>query len=375
MKQLYLLVFLGLAAICAAQSSPEDEIPIFNLDDYYVPQKFTLSVGARALTGAQSHFGGQGLIQSNLNNGDLTSEGIVRYYHDGIINLDSRLDGDGNPLPSDGRTSNWGFYDAKQLVNNDQDIAFHTYSAQVDNMGDHSKDPGMSLGTELLLTRDMGHIGKRLQWKFFAGFSMNGISSRLSQEVPAIITTVTDTYSLNGQTPPTTIPYSAPSSTTDADGNLVDTTILIGQKPDSRTETTSTGTAVNAWKLKGTYLTLRMGPTLLYSITDNFRVSLSAGPALTYAGTTYSVEQTLTPDIGATLNSTVTDTDSANLFGYYVDTTLEYLINDRAGLYMGAFYQTSGDYEQDITQYGSSYTTTVDLSKLQGFRAGLNFKF
>lgn len=371
MKKFYLLAFLTLASLCSAQN-PEDEIPDFDFDDYFVEPKFSLSVGVRALSGSKASFAGQGLVQSTQAYGDASATGIDRAYHDGAVALDEREDA------TDGKTNSWGFVDERQVIDDGANVAFHAYSAQITDTETRSNDPGLSLGTELVVSREMGNIGKRIQWKLFAGIGINGIESSARDDVLATITTVTDTYSLDGQTlPPGVVPYAAPSTGVDDDGNAIDTTVLIGQKPDSRTTSSvSNDTQVqNFWHLKGTYLTLRVGPTLIYSITDNFRISISAGPSLVYSGTTYSVEQVLNPDTSNSLVTTVSETDGENLTGYYADATLEYLITENAGLYMGAFYQTSGAYVQTITENGSNYTTDVDLSKLQGFRAGLNFKF
>ena len=371
MKQLYLLLFLVSATFCAAQSNPEDEIPVFDLDDYFVQPKFTLSVGVRALTGSKASFGGQGVVSSIQDIHDETSTDAVRNYHDGVIYRDQRTDA------TDGKTNTWTYVDPRQLIDNGANMAFHTYSAQVTDSTARRNDPGLSLGTELVVTRDMGKIGERLEWKIFAGLGMNGIESNAHDNVQAIITTITDTYSLGGQTVPATVPYVSPSSEIDANGVAVDTSILLGRNPDSRVSSDKANdTQVNNfWKLKGTYLTLRMGPTFIYSITDNFRLSFSAGPSMVYSGTRYSVTQTLTADTSDPITTKVEESEGHNLTGYYADTTLTYFISETAGFYMGAFYQTSGEYTQTITESGSNYTTDIDLSKLQGFRAGLNFKF
>ncbi|MCF7686697.1 MAG: hypothetical protein K9M98_05475 [Cephaloticoccus sp.] len=373
MKKLYLLVFVGLASLGSAQSNPEDEIPIFNLDDYFVPPKMTMTVGARALTGSKVAFGGQGVVTSIQSIYDEFTTGEVRNYHDGTVYRDARTDN----TPDDGKTNNWTYVDPRQLIDGDTNVAFHTYSAQVTDAMSRRNDPGLSLGTELVVARDMGNIGKKIEWKIFAGIGVNGIDSSARGNVAATITTITDTYGLNGQTLPGTVPYVAPSSTVDVDGNIVDTTVLLGRAPDSRTTTTaSNDTQVsNYWKLKGTFLTLRMGPTVIYTISENLKLSISVGPTLVYSGTTYSVQQTLQADTSDPIVNTVTESEGKNLTGYYVDATLQYFLSESAGLYAGAFYQTSGDYTQTINDKGSSYTTDIDLSKLQGFRAGLNFKF
>ena len=370
MKRFSLILALGLTASVYAQN-PENEIPDFNLDDFYVEPKFSLSVGTRLLSGASVGFGGSGAIPFSQNLVDPDATDVVRVYHDGVVQRDTRENA------ADGKTNTWGYYDSDQVVGDGAAVEMHLYSASVHNGTIGRRDTGSSLGTELVLSRDMGKIGNKFEWKLFAGIGINGISSSAQRNVNATITTVTDSYSLDGQTLPDTVPYAAPSFTVDNDGNVVDTTVLLGQKPDSRTSTAVTNDTqvLNAWRLKGTYLTARLGPTLIYHVADNFRLSLSAGPALVYSGTNYAVIQTLTPDISDPIVSVVGESNEEVLTGYYVDATLEYLITERAGFYAGAFYQTSGEYTSTITENGANYTTDIDLSRLQGFRAGLNFKF
>jgi len=369
MKQRLLFIFLGLTVLLCRAQNPEDEIPIFNLDDYYEEPKLTLSVGMRLLGGSKAAFSGNGVISSVSSIGNATDTDANRNYHDGYVLQDARTNA------TDGKTNTWAMVENNQVVNGNADIAFNVYSTTTTDNGVRRKDPGQSLGTELLVARDMGKIGSRMEWKLFAGISMNGINTGVRDTVSANLLRVTDLYSLNGQTPPAVIPYSAPSAVADENGNVTDTTILLGRRPDSRTETNTAHTVDNYWKLKGTYLTVRLGPTLYYSISDNLRFSLSVGPALVISGTQYSVESSVDVPTSSDLVLTVEDRDTAMLTGYYVDATMEYLITERAGLYAGAFYQASGDYTQTITENGAAYSTDVDLSKLQGFRAGLNFKF
>jgi hypothetical protein len=374
MKLLPCLAFLGLAAVCTAQS---DDIPIFDLDDYYVEPKMNLSVGFRGLTGPKAAFSGSAgvtsVIQALQSQGDPNATGIVRDYHDGYIDLDTRKDADGNPI-NDGRTNTWGIIQSEQITA-DGYIAMHTYTAEVYDNNTRSRDLGNLMGTELIVSRDMGKIGSRIEWKIFAGLSIDGVSSSLRDSVLANVTTLTDLYSLNGQTPPTG-PYTAPSSTVDADGNTVNTTILLGQKPDSRTTTTMNDVQVASfWRLKGSYVTFRVGPTVTFNLIGNLRLSLSGGPAMAYVGTNYTIEQTFVPETGQAVTNTITTPEDELLQGYYFDGTLEYLVGEHAGFYLGAFYQANGDYTHDLSSSGVNYSADLDLNSMQGFRAGMNFKF
>lgn len=366
----YLLLFLGFASISfgAGRGSPEDEIPNFDLDDYYVEPKFTMQVGFRALTGAKTAFSGTGLVSSFAQLQDETSTDVVRGYHDGSVFIGTE--------PGD-KTNNWAYDDAKQIINDGADVAMHAYSAQTTDGSIRNNDKEVSLGAELVVSRDLGKIGNRIEWMITAGISLNGIQASDRDNVVANVKTITDVYSLGGQTLPSTVPYEAPSFDADSEGNTIETTVLLGRRPDSRTETTVTNdTQVNSyWKLRGTYVTLRLGPTFKFQITDKLRFSVSGGPVLVHSGTTYSVERTFEVDTAATVRDQVSSTEGENLTGYYADAGLEYLISDTAGLYLGAFYQTAGSYTQYITEQSSSYELDVDLSRLQGFRGGLNYKF
>ncbi len=371
MKKFYLLVFLGLTTFCRAQSNPEDEIPNFNLDDYFVEPKMSLSVGVRALTGSKVSFAGGGVVKSTRDIGDETATDVIRNYHDGLLAPDERTGS------TDGKTNRWAYLFANQVVDNGTNVAFHSYSAQITDAQTRRKDPGLSLGTELIVARDMGKIGEKIEWKLFAGISLNGIESQTRDNLSATITTITDTYGLDGQTAPTTAPYTAPTSVTEVDGSITDTSLLIRLKPDSRVSsaTTNSTQVSNFWKLKGTFVTLRMGPTGTYFFNENLKLSISVGPTLVYSGTTYTVEQTLTVDTGDPVNNTLIESEGENLTGYYGDATLQYMLSETAGLYAGAFYQSNGEYTQSVTNGSSTYTTDIDLSQLSGFRAGLNFKF
>jgi len=370
----YLLLFLGLSSICfgAGRGSPEDEIPNFNLDDYYVEPKFSMHVGVRALTGAKTAFRGTGFVTSFSQLQDATSTDVVRGYHDGVVFLDPR------EAATDGKTSNWAFDDDQQIINNGADIAFHTYSAQITESATKNNDNGLSLGAELVVSRDLGKIGKRIEWMITAGVSLNGIDDSLEETVMADIKTITDVYSLDGQTIPTSArPYEAPSFGADSEGNTIETSVFLGRSPDSRTETNTTNdTQVRSFsKLRGTYVTLRVGPTFRVQITDKLRFTVSGGPVLVHSASTYTVNRAFTVDTSAMVTDQVGSTTSENLTGYYADAGLEYLLSETAGFYLGAFYQTAGAYTQYITEQSSSYELDVDLSRLQGLRGGLTYKF
>jgi hypothetical protein len=97
----------------------------------------------------------------------------------------------------------------------------------------------------------------------------------------------------------------------------------------------------NRWKLKGSYFTMRAGPSLTLQFTTRFKASVSAGLAMIYAGSNYTVVESFEPETGAEINETVTDDATKFRIGYYADATLQFDATERTGFYVGAVYQAA----------------------------------
>jgi hypothetical protein len=419
---LCLLILAAPGAVRAqeGQQNPQDEIITdFGIDEYLAIPKYTLSLGVRSLSGAKTSFTGKGFVSTLHPNGDdITTPNITRVYHDGTVQADASpatftyYNQDGlttttytadHTTPA-GFTNTWSFFDPRQL-RSDGNIDFHSYTADISDSGTVHRNPPSGQGIELALTRDMGNLAKRLEWKLFAGAGLNDIKASMSQNLSATVTTLTDTYALDlGTFGTPSTPYVAPHYITvprvttdsvtgvttpvlDPSGfqyiDYVDQTALIGNAPlpNGRTLTTSTGVVVDHRELKGAYFTFRFGPSLTFLITEKLKATVSVGVALIYAGTTYTVDQTYTPDSGDPIVAKVTEDESKLLTGYYFDATLQYDFTERAGIYAGIVYEGGGSYTEtallDDVYTGSkaSYKSVVDLSRLQGFRMGMTFRF
>jgi hypothetical protein len=411
------LSFLALvptvAVVCAQDEerrAPPVEIPDFsNLDEYIYEPKSSVTFGFRRVSGAKTSFSGQGRIPSPEDPGAATGANLRRVYHDGSVGADARvvprLDGGGNPIidpqtggsvfdpiAPDGKTNTWNYTDASQLTG-DGFVRFNSYSAEVIDTAVRQKDGASTAGMDIAMSRDMGKLfGGRVPWTLTAGMSINDISANTTDYVRSRLTTVSDFYSLFGRTPPDA-PYSAPSSSTatvlDASGNpaigddgvsgsiTVDTTVLLGNAPAGRTTnvvTSDTGVR-NNWKLRGAYYTFRVGPTLWIPITTRLKASISAGAALVYSGTSYTVSQTLEPELGAEITDTSNSQESKLLPGYFADATLQFDLTERAGFYAGAIYQSAGNYTQAVDSDNAHYSTKIDLSGQSGVRAGMSIRF
>jgi hypothetical protein len=390
------------------QQKPEEEIPDFsNIDEYIYVPKTTLNYGFRYYTGVKATFKGNGSIPAPSTDsiGDSTTPDVLRTYHDGSVGVDARTiatdNGNGTTTQapvngSDGKTNTWS-YDSANQVTPDGLMTFSSYSAQTTDTLSHSNTGKSAFGTEISAVRDMGDFGKRFSWKLFAGFSVNVIDADMTGNVTGTVTATTDTYDLFGQAPPPA-PYTAPTpispgevdstgiTVTDINGNAQsqtgDNSTLIGDVPLTRNTTTTPTIISNHWQVRGSYLTLRAGPSLIWNISPRLHLSLSAGPALVYAGSDYQVTEIFTPNTGPAMSDALSDVTSKVLFGYYGDATLEYDITDRTGLYIGSYYQDSGKYDQTIStqtvnnvSVNANYTTRVDMSDQSGVRTGLTYKF
>ena len=411
--RLALLAFVTTAGAAFAQEeerrAPPIEIPDFsNLDEYIYEPKSTVTFGFRYLGGAKTSFAGSGRIPSPEDPGPAAGANQLRVYHDGSVQPDSRtvarLDSSGNPIidpqtgpvfdpvAPDGRTNSWNYTDASQLLLPGY-VRFNSYSADVIDTTTREKKGTASSGMDIAMSRDMGKLmGSRIAWNLTAGMSINDIANNVSDQVNARLTTISDYYSLYGQVPPDA-PYSSPSSVTtnvlDASGNPVigdgstpttittDTSVLIGNEPAGRETTTVTdnSSVTNHWKLKGAYYTFRAGPTLWLPITTRLKASVSAGAAVVYSGTNYTVTQTFQPALGAEISDTNTNAAYKLLPGYYADATVQFDLTERAGFYAGAVFQSAGSYTQNVDTTNSHYSTKIDLASQSGVRAGMSIRF
>jgi hypothetical protein len=412
--RLALVAFASTLGVVLAQEeerrAPPIEIPDFsNLDEYIYEPKSTLTFGLRYVSGAKTSFTGRGSIPSPENPGPATGANLSRVYHDGSVQPDARvvarLDTSGNPIidpqtqspvfdpiAPDGKTNTWNYTDASQL-SLPGFVRFNSYSADVVDTATREKKGASNAGMDIAMSRDMGKLfGSRINWSFTAGMSINDLANELSDQVRATLTTVSDYYSLFGQTPPDA-PYSAPSSVTttildasgaplvDEAGNTAtvttDTTVLLGNEPAGRaTNTVTDDTSVtNRWKLKGAYYTFRAGPTLWIPIGTRFKASISAGAAVVYSGTNYTVTQTFQPALGAEISDTNSTAAYKLLPGYYADATVQFDLTERAGFYAGAVFQSAGSYTQNVDTTNSHYSTKIDLASQSGVRAGMSVRF
>jgi hypothetical protein len=398
-----------------AQQKDEDkgpvpeEIPNFNqLDEYIYIPKSTLSLGTRFfLRGPKTTYGGQGVNPAPVDPGDAASvsvPNISRTYIDGSVLPDARtvtintgLGGETEvPIASDGRTNTWSYDNASQLLPNG-DITFHTYSSEITDPATHDVTGAPNTGMELILDHDMGKVGKKMKWSFTAGFSIADIHSSTYLSVPTTISTLTDTYDLFGQVPPSA-PYSSPNtisqtvygaggsvesgtSTTTATQSVVQE-ILIGDEPINRDVTGMDTTTINRYFTEGAYYTLRIGPMLTIPAGSHWRLNISAGPDVIYLGSQLNVLEDLNIAAGEDFTTLYQKYNTKLLPGYYLDVNLLYQLTDTAGFYVGGIYEDAGTFTQTVasgndpnTGVGLQYTSKLDFGSQEGIKGGMTVRF
>jgi len=250
-----------------------------------------------------------------------------------------------------------------------------------------------SNGIDISTSHDMGKLfGTKMSWSLLAAVSVSDLSAQASANVRAAVSTDSDYYSLYGQNPADP-PYASPSSKNftllDSAGSplltddgvpqtvVLDTSVLLANESAARITTVVTDeTSVrNSWKLKGAFYTFRFGATLVIPIFSRVQITLSAGPALIYSGSSYTVTQTLDPETGTDITDTSTDVANKVLPGYFADAAVQVNVSDRTGFYAGAVFQSAGSFVQQLNNGTAQYSSKIDFANMSGLRAGMSYRF
>lgn len=428
------LAALILPAFAQSASSSSDEEANLSLtlptDEWYVP-KNTITFGVRVLgNGIKANFGNLGSLPGRVieqkvlvaKPGTTTNETIeivTRSYDNGSMRQDyQRADEllptsvsptDGQVLsygvyPGDGRYQTWissnsggtvtntqvsdqlsyqqgvtryWNYVSPSQIQNDR-VAMSTYSATSEG-ATAAKEEGVNSGLELTVSRDLGGAGKRFQWSLTAGIALNNMNAKTGGTIASTLAVHTDYYQLNGPAPtgttlggPSYIDLTRPDNTTSTAGQ--ETTTTIGDTPISSTDSTIAGGASiqGNWKVKGAYMLVRVGPTVRTKLSERFGLSASLGVAGAYAGSRYSVVETLDiPDVVEPITESIDNVKNNFLSGFYADLNVDWVANERTGLFAGVNMQNLGGYDQEV----GGRTAKIDFGSAIGVRGGLSFKF
>jgi hypothetical protein len=133
------------------------------------------------------------------------------------------------------------------------------------------------------------------------------------------------------------------------------------------------GATVNGnWQVKGAYFMVKVGPSLRTQLTDRLGLTASLGLAGAYAGTNYSATESFkSPEVETEVSITETSATSKFLSGLYADLNLDWLANERTGLFGGITAQKFDGYDQTV----GARTARIDLGSTVGIRGGISVKF
>ena len=378
-----LAVGLALMASVVHAQSDDDEDEM----DYYplVPTGNSLRFGLRYVGGPKVAFSNLGIVP--VNNAIVAPTSLVgRTYNDGYVSPpnSTRNDSNGRP-PNDGLTNVWQVNYASQITAGG-DVAEHLYSTNTTGAALNGKSMSAA-GWELQAGRSLGKIARKIDVSLVAGISFSSLNAKAGGTIPAQLVSLTDVFSLNGQTPPSTLPYTAPTGATvnvvdvngntvyDANGNPLTansaTSLLLSQQP-TRTTTLGTANVIGHWQVKGAYYAFRLGPMFQIPLTERLKISFGAGAALAYVGADYVASEEI--DLDEVLSPVQTaDLDHRNVVlpAFYADLDAEYWLTERTGFYLGGTFQKSKSFEQTA----GGRTATIDMGTASGLTTGITLRF
>jgi hypothetical protein len=295
-----------------------------------------------------------------------------------------------------GQTRYWTYTYENQAANGF--IEMHNYGARTQGAG-FDADSGTGAGFDLQFTREIGRIGKRGEWGFAASIGIVDLNAKTSGKVTSTLLTQVSRFSLMGQAAPAA-PYSAPPQDVpgpqmlDEDGKPVTTvdpkdstqqvpvytlyepTVPLQSTPTSVTDfETPNGTEIDGrWQLKGSYYSIRVGPSFRYQFARRLSVVATAGFSTAYIGSTYRVTETLYNPVAPTSALRTLEAErrqSDVIFGGYGEINAEFWLSYRTGIFAGVVYEKLGKYEQSF----GGRNARVNIGDGASFRIGIVTRF
>ncbi len=441
----YSVPLASLALLCASQpafaqakatesdTKKESEEAVF-IPIEYRPPPYQVSVGVRLAGKAKVKFSGLGAIPSNTYPGntvaaDDSTKTYGRVYDDGAVYPDytRSINADGTYTrltPEDTKTNYWGFTSANQVVeltDGRKALEFHTYS--VDSTGateDASRNASMAWDIEI--SRELG-ANRRMSWGLLLGASISDITCKSDATVKGRLRTLTDYYSLEGVTLPTSATTGAivPTSYTgrteyypytykladdgvnyaqDANGAYIPVyqyDPVTGEKlkawpdvpristdpiADARTdvpEATPSLDVLGHWEVRGAYLTARFGPYFTFQLARRLALRASAGITFTVIGASLRInERVYVPAKAAymELNNEDYNIDPrvSGILGYFASCELDAFLTDRTGVFFGASHE---GFQRDLSLQYAAYQQRADVELSSGtvLRTGITTRF
>jgi hypothetical protein len=296
-----------------------------------------------------------------------STNGLSNHFYDDGYNLvdstgNQHFNGTGNLQG----TWNWGYNSFNQVHNNGDvngTIDMHSTSSAGGTSSGRSDDPQpgfmLTFGRELYRDdKDRWRTG--LEWSF--GYTDYTVDD--SHPVSAKGTQLTDTYSLFGNTVPTTDNYSQGSG---GDPNH----IIIGDVP-TRSSSTVAVPVSGTRKFGADIFAFKLGPYFEVPLNKTFSLSLEGGVALAYVYSRFQFNEVVSTP-GGLLNVKGNGVHDGILVGGYLGAKISAALNDQWTLFAGAQFQDVGSYVHRNHLTGES--AVLDLSQSVFFTSGIGYSF
>jgi hypothetical protein len=340
MKRIILSTTLTLAAAAAPFAVHGEDFP---------ENPNRLSLGPRFGVNFKAHFNNSGAVNPGAAVG-----GANHNYNDGYV----RLDSSGN---AGGQTWNWGYQNASQVVGGNMQFNA-VQSTGASSSGEKDTTDDVQFGGELVYQRILGHLPftRSGRWGLEGGLGYTDLDLRQNSDSSGPVTITTDSYALNGVTPPSA----------GYNGTFQGPGALLGDTP-TRTITSGTATITSREKLSGQLYTIRLGPFAEIDLTEHLTLAGSAGITLAPARVNYDFSESTTLAGGGTFASNGHSSETKFLYGPYVSGMLRYELNKHWGLYLGAQFQSL----TDLTQSANGHSARLDQSATVYGTAGASWRF
>jgi len=305
-------------------------------------------------------------LQNNPGNGNPIT-GLTHYYDDGYVVPDTRQ-------VADDYTWNWGFDDASQVQPGQGtpygSLLLHSSSSPGTSHGENNFQNGF----EITFSRQLGKI-RRYRWGVEGAFNFENISVRDRDTLYGPVTTVTDTYALDGLNPfmPPPAPPNTPYQGSPGGGYPGGGGPLITDYPASRdiqtvdSATTITGTR----KFDATAFGLRVGPYLEIPLSESISFLLSGGFAMVYVDSDYKFHQTASIVGGTPSYPGGSDSHGDWMPGGYVAGKVSVDLSKHWAVAAGAQFMDCGVYKDTV----NGQEVTMDLRQAIFLTLGITYSF
>jgi hypothetical protein len=280
-----------------------------------------------------------------------------------------------------GYTRNWEVNSADQIVG--QEVTFRAITGTTSDKEAGSGEGGSSAGFDISVNRELGTLGKNVQWGIAFSLGLADINAKTSKVISATLLTRYDKYILSGTLPAGVLGGPSYGPLKDANGLVIagtyETTVPISNAPlknssgDYDVQSTPGGAKIKGtWQVKGGYYSARLGPSFRYQVAKRFSIFGNAGLGVAYIGSNYKVDEEMIEPVLTLQPSAVGEIHKKDtMIGFYGELNAEFWITYRTGLFVGVVYEHLGDY----VQTAGHRTASVEIGSGTSFKIGVINRF